>query len=85
MSLSVATINVNGLHAAVRRGMDAWVAQAKPDVMALQEVRAPDDVVAPLLFGDGWSHVGASSALKGHRRRGRRGSYRGDRHQRRDR
>ena len=64
MSLSVATINVNGLRAAVRRGMDAWVAQAKPDVMALQEVRAPDDVVAPLL-GDGWSHVGASSALKG--------------------
>ena len=64
MTLSIATINVNGLRAAVRRGMDAWVAQVRPDVMALQEVRAPDEVVAPLL-GDGWSHVGASSVLKG--------------------
>lgn len=64
MSLSVATINVNGLRAAVRRGMDAWVAEHAPDVMAMQEVRAPDEVVAPLL-GDVWSHITAASELKG--------------------
>jgi len=61
---TVATINVNGLRAAVRRGMDAWLAAECPDVVALQEVRAPDDVVVPLL-GDGWSAVHEASAIKG--------------------
>ena len=64
MTLSVATINVNGLRAALRRGMGAWVASERPDVMALQEVRAPDDVVGPAL-GEEWTTIHAPSALKG--------------------
>jgi exodeoxyribonuclease-3 len=38
--LRVASVNVNGVRAAFRKGMAAWVAAAAPDVLALQEVRA---------------------------------------------
>jgi exodeoxyribonuclease-3 len=44
--LGVATANVNGIRAAVRRGVGAWFAEARPDVIALQEVRADDDALA---------------------------------------
>lgn len=64
---TVASINVNGLRAAVRRGLPAWIDDHRPDVMALQEVRAPDDVVDALLaeLPGGWHHVGAASVTKG--------------------
>ncbi|NAZ82383.1 exodeoxyribonuclease III [Kineococcus sp. R8] len=39
----VATVNVNGVRAAVRRGMPSWLASRRPDVLLLQEVRAPDE------------------------------------------
>ncbi len=47
--LTVATINVNGIRAAVRRGMGAWIAAAQPDVVLLQELRAPDPLVRELV------------------------------------
>ncbi|MEN9713753.1 MAG: hypothetical protein RLZZ164_417 [Actinomycetota bacterium] len=40
MALRVATVNVNGVRAAFRNGMSAWLDEAKPDILALQEVRA---------------------------------------------
>ena len=40
MSVNVVTINVNGVRAAFRKGMADWVAEHKPDIIALQEVRA---------------------------------------------
>ncbi|ABS05442.1 exodeoxyribonuclease III [Kineococcus radiotolerans] len=40
--LLVATVNVNGVRAAVRRGMHSWLDARDPDVLLLQEVRAPD-------------------------------------------
>ncbi|MDO8143054.1 MULTISPECIES: exodeoxyribonuclease III [unclassified Isoptericola] len=43
--LTVATANVNGIRAAVRRGIDDWIARREPDVLLLQEVRAPDELV----------------------------------------
>ena len=43
--LVVATVNVNGVRAAFRRGMDAWLQTAQPDVLLLQEVRAGTDVL----------------------------------------
>ncbi|WP_323132150.1 exodeoxyribonuclease III [Kineococcus indalonis] len=57
--LTVATVNVNGIRAAVRRGMAPWLAERAPDVLCLQEVRAPDEVLGALLeqsLGGGW-HV----------------------------
>jgi exodeoxyribonuclease-3 len=39
-NLSVATINVNGVRAAFKKGLAEWVVENSPDVIALQEVRA---------------------------------------------
>ena len=47
-SLTVATVNVNGLRAATTNGMATWVAQRQPDVITMQEVRAPDELVAEI-------------------------------------
>ncbi|MCL2453826.1 MAG: exodeoxyribonuclease III [Micrococcales bacterium] len=61
--LAVASVNVNGIRAAYRRGMGAWVDQARPDVLALQEVRAPDDVLRAHL--PGWHLAGEACQIKG--------------------
>lgn len=61
--LIVATANVNGIRAAFRRGMDAWIAARTPDVLLLQEVRAPEDVVESHL--DGWHLANLGSEIKG--------------------
>jgi exodeoxyribonuclease III len=61
--LIVATANVNGIRAAVRRGMDSWIATRTPDVLMLQEVRAPDEVARELL--DGWHVAHSESEVKG--------------------
>jgi exodeoxyribonuclease III len=66
--LTVASINVNGLRAAVRNGMAAWVEQCRPDIVTMQEVRAPDALVPDLVaevFGDSWHLAHAESAAKG--------------------
>ena len=60
----VASVNVNGIRAAYRRGMGAWLSERRPDVLALQEVRAPDDVVDGLL-GDEWHIAHTEAAAKG--------------------
>jgi len=48
--LRVVTLNVNGVRAAFRKGMAEWLAQARPHILALQEVRAADADLADL-FG----------------------------------
>jgi len=49
VSLTIATVNVNGIRAAARKGMWDWFGDTEPDIVALQEVRAPADVVTELL------------------------------------
>lgn len=64
-SLTIATVNVNGLRAAITNGIGGWVAQRRPDVITMQEVRAPHDSVADLVrtaAGEGW-HVAHSQAV----------------------
>ena len=39
-TLKIATVNVNGVRAAFRKGMADWVVAERPDILALQEVRA---------------------------------------------
>jgi len=51
-ALVVATVNVNGIRAAFRRGMATWLTTAQPDVLLLQEVRAPRTVLAEHLSTD---------------------------------
>ena len=62
--LSVASVNVNGVRAAVRRGMGPWLAERAPDVLCLQEVRATDADLAAAL-GAGWSVVHEEASARG--------------------
>jgi len=39
--LKIATVNVNGIRAAARKDMAEWLKESNPDVLCLQEVRAP--------------------------------------------
>jgi exodeoxyribonuclease-3 len=43
---TVATVNVNGIRAAFRRGMGEWLTTQAPDLLCLQEIRATDEVLA---------------------------------------
>lgn len=45
--MRIATVNVNGIRATVRRGFTEWLTSRDPDLVALQEVRAPADQVPP--------------------------------------
>ncbi|MDR1833675.1 MAG: exodeoxyribonuclease III [Propionibacteriaceae bacterium] len=49
--MRIATFNVNGIRAAVRRGFGAWLADAQPDILALQEMRCPAAEVPPVFSG----------------------------------
>lgn len=59
----IATVNVNGIRAAWRRGMPAWLAATEIDVLCLQEVRATTAVLTDHL-GPEWSvaHAEADTA-----------------------
>jgi exodeoxyribonuclease-3 len=63
--LTIATANVNGIRAALKRGMGEWVDTRKPDVMLLQEVRAPEGLLPELLPADQWDLAHAESESKG--------------------
>ncbi|KAA9394670.1 exodeoxyribonuclease III [Kocuria coralli] len=52
--LRIATVNVNGIRAAYKRGMADWLEGRDVDVLCLQEVRAPDKIVRDLLDGETW-------------------------------
>ncbi len=63
--LTIATANVNGIRAAYKRGMGEWVDTRKPDVLLLQEVRAPDGLLAEYLPADQWDLAHAESESRG--------------------
>lgn len=64
MAISVATINVNGIRAAYRKGMAEWVKANPVDVIMLQEVRAPiEDATA--LIGEDYDTVVVPCRIKG--------------------
>jgi exodeoxyribonuclease III len=64
--LTVATVNVNGIRAALRKGYLDWLLTRRPDVVCLQEVRASyDDLPAAVVEPDGYHATHAASDLKG--------------------
>ncbi|CAM5782317.1 exodeoxyribonuclease III [Cellulomonas persica] len=63
--LSIATVNVNGIRAAFRRGMGDWLESRKPDVLLLQEVRASDEILADHLPAGEWHLAHEESQTKG--------------------
>lgn len=50
----IATVNVNGIRAAYKRGMADWLQGRDIDVLCLQEVRAPEKISRDLLGEDTW-------------------------------
>lgn len=63
--LRIATVNVNGIRAALRRGMGPWLDAVEADVVTLQEVRAPDALVHELMADSGYHVVHTEAAAKG--------------------
>ncbi|MBU4215372.1 MAG: endonuclease/exonuclease/phosphatase family protein [Actinobacteria bacterium] len=59
---TIATVNVNGVRAAFRRGMGQWLERCAPDVLLLQEVRADDGSLAALLPGWDLAHEAGAAA-----------------------
>jgi len=62
--MRIATVNVNGVRAAMKKGLADWLADSGTDVVCLQEVRAPDALVREA-FAEGWFVVHEESELKG--------------------
>ncbi|OFT24485.1 exodeoxyribonuclease III [Arthrobacter sp. HMSC08H08] len=63
--LRVASFNVNGIRAAARRGFDEWLEDRGVDILALQEVRAPDAIVEKHFEESDWHVLHAEAADKG--------------------
>lgn len=64
MSLRIATVNVNGVRAAFRKGMDQWLEGRGIDILALQEVRASTQDLEDL-FGPSWNILHDAATAKG--------------------
>ena len=73
-SLTVSTINVNGIRAAIKQrsetnlGLLPWLAATTADVVCLQETRADDEQLAAAMqpaLADGWHLASADAHLKG--------------------
>lgn len=62
--IRLASVNVNGVRAAYRKGMGDWLAARGVDVLALQEVRASTADLTGLL-GDDWHVVHDAATAKG--------------------
>ena len=64
MVTRIASVNVNGIRAAYRKGMGDWLAERKPDIVAVQEVRAERaDIDA--LVDSSWYVVNDEATAKG--------------------
>ena len=64
-SLRVASVNVNGIRAAFRKGMGDWLETRGVDVLALQEVRAQDEHLEEFLGSAGWHWLHDPCEIKG--------------------
>lgn len=62
--LRIASVNVNGVRAAYRKGMGDWLATRDVDILALQEVRASTEDLEGLL-GSEWAILHDPATAKG--------------------
>jgi exodeoxyribonuclease-3 len=63
-TIRVASVNANGVRAAFRKGMGAWLDGRDVDILALQEVRASTDDLEQLL-GPEWNVLHDAATAKG--------------------
>jgi exodeoxyribonuclease-3 len=62
--LRIASVNVNGVRAAYRKGMGDWLASRDVDILAIQEVRADTSDLVGLL-GEEWDILHDAATKKG--------------------
>lgn len=62
--MKLASWNVNGIRAVVKKDFAATLEHLNPDVLGIQETKAQDDQVREALFGLDGYHVYSSSAIK---------------------
>ena len=48
--MKIVTYNLNGIRSAIRKGFDKWLAQASPDIVAVQELKAKEDQIDDKIF-----------------------------------
>jgi exodeoxyribonuclease-3 len=63
-TVRIASVNTNGVRAAFRKGMGAWLEAANVDILALQEVRAATSDLEEL-FGPEWDILHDPATAKG--------------------
>ena len=64
----IATLNVNGIRSATRKGLSQWLEQSKPDVVCLQEVKADECDIPEASRPQGmraWYHCAARRGYAG--------------------
>ncbi|MBP3223593.1 MAG: endonuclease/exonuclease/phosphatase family protein, partial [Actinomycetaceae bacterium] len=62
--MRIVTSNVNGVRAAHRKGFIEWIERTDPDVLLLQETRAPEDIIEEII-GKSYQVFSSVSTLKG--------------------
>ncbi|MEO6941978.1 MAG: exodeoxyribonuclease III [Terrimesophilobacter sp.] len=62
--LRIASVNVNGVRAAFRKGMGEWLSARNVDILAMQEVRAATEDIENLL-GPEWNILHDAATAKG--------------------
>ncbi|HET8854646.1 MAG TPA: exodeoxyribonuclease III [Salinimicrobium sp.] len=50
--MKIISYNINGIRAAIKKGLIKWLEQSKPDIVCLQEIKANPDQFDPKLFED---------------------------------
>lgn len=43
--MKIISYNVNGIQAAMKKGLNDWITAAQPDVMGIQEIKARQDQI----------------------------------------
>src|SRR5574343_521832 len=63
----IITYNVNGIRAAMGKGLIDWMQQAKPDILCVQEIKASPDQVGVFEFEElGYEHFWYPAQKKGY-------------------
>ena len=65
--MKIISYNVNGIRAAIKKGLVDWLAEAQPDVLCLQETKARPEQVDTIEFERlGYSLYWESAEKKGY-------------------
>jgi exodeoxyribonuclease III len=65
--MKIISYNVNGIRAAINKGLLQWIKASKPDVLCLQEIKAQEDQIPLLDFEElGYHHYWFPAQKKGY-------------------